>query len=83
MNVKNLDIMDKLLACTTFECLKELQLNDKQLKDTKFKVPHFMIIGWQKCATTSLFRYASCVYISLWFIEGLQGPSGCVFVLLI
>lgn len=47
--------LQKLANCRSFMCVKDAH---EQLKGkTKFNFPHFFLIGWQKCATTSINNY--------------------------
>lgn len=47
--------LDTLAKCRNFTCLKGAY---ERLKGkTKFNFPHFFLIGWQKCATTSINNY--------------------------
>jgi Sulfotransferase domain len=49
------EFLKALAACGDHECLTEVH---KMPRSTKlFNFPHFMIIGFQKSATTSLFKY--------------------------
>jgi hypothetical protein len=45
----------EVAQCTSFKCLKEM--HEKLAGRTPFNLPHFMIMGWQKCATTSVYRH--------------------------
>ena len=48
-------VLSELGHCSSFECI---QHSHERLKNhTKFNLPHFMILGWQKCATTSIYRH--------------------------
>lgn len=44
----------ELAQCSTLECISEMH---SRLKGTKFNLPHFFIVGWQKCATTSVYKH--------------------------
>lgn len=46
------DVMDDLAQCQTLECLKPIHA--RLAGRTPFNLPHFFIVGWQKCATTSV-----------------------------
>lgn len=47
--------LEHLKRCTTISCI---QASHKKLKGkTKFNAPHFFLIGFQKCATTSVNHY--------------------------
>ena len=47
--------LDKIPTCSSMECLKEAHLLPRGV--AKYNHPHFLIIGFQKAATTSLFSY--------------------------
>ena len=47
--------LDYLKSCTTLECIKKA--HNKLQGKTKFNAPHFFLIGFQKCATTSVNHY--------------------------
>ena len=54
--VQGLDsLLERLGQCTSFECLKTVQL--ELVGRTRFNVPHFFLIGWQKCATSSIYNH--------------------------
>lgn len=44
-----------LSSCTTLECVRKA--HNKLKGKTKFNAPHFFLIGFQKCATTSVNHY--------------------------
>ena len=48
-------ILDRLAKCDTFDCVNEAHtlINGR----TKFNFPHYFLVGWQKCATTSVNAY--------------------------
>jgi hypothetical protein len=46
--------LKELAQCTTLECISKMH---PRLKGTKFNLPHFFIAGWQKCATTSVYKH--------------------------
>lgn len=47
--------LERLQKCSTISCIQE---SHKKLKGkTKFNAPHFFLIGFQKCATTSVNHY--------------------------
>ena len=46
--------LDALATCETFKCLKEAHLQPRGV--AKFNFPHFMIAGYSKSATTSLYQ---------------------------
>ena len=47
--------LETLADCSTIECIKKVH---EHLKNkTKFNAPHFFLIGFQKCATTSVNHY--------------------------
>ncbi|KAL4430049.1 hypothetical protein ABPG77_004419 [Micractinium sp. CCAP 211/92] len=45
-----------LEKCESLACLREAALT-RERHPGQFRFPHFFIIGWQKCATTSLFHH--------------------------
>ncbi|KAL4443999.1 hypothetical protein ABPG75_011736 [Micractinium tetrahymenae] len=45
-----------LQKCESLACLREAALTQER-HPGQFRFPHFFIIGWQKCATTSLFHH--------------------------
>jgi len=49
----DMSFVDAIATCTTLECLRDAHLQPKG--QAKFNFPHFMIIGFQKAATTSLY----------------------------
>lgn len=49
----DLPFLDALATCDTFECVKAAHMQPR--KGARFNYPHFMILGWQKSATTSLY----------------------------
>lgn len=52
----NLDeVLAELAACTSVRCV--IRAHDKIDGRTRFNLPHFFLIGWQKCATTSVNAY--------------------------
>jgi len=52
---KTVSFIDALKTCTDMECVKSAHYQPK--KEAKFNFPHFLIIGFQKAATTSLHVY--------------------------
>ena len=50
------DIFQKLGSCETLECVSALH-PELQKMSTHFNFPHFFLAGWQKCATTSIYRH--------------------------
>lgn len=44
----------RLAACSSLKCLRELHDSSAP----RFHFPHFFIIGWQKAATTAIYRCA-------------------------
>lgn len=56
------DRLRGLKACiksdnATFDCIREA--HDLPPGDAKFNFPHFMLVGWPKTATTSLYRWGA------------------------
>lgn len=49
------DIVEAIRGCESFDCVK--MAHERPRGNAKFNFPHFLIIGWQKTATTSLFAY--------------------------
>lgn len=49
---RSLDRVEAVRGCATFECLRVA--HEKPAGKAKFNFPHFMIVGFQKSATTSL-----------------------------
>lgn len=47
--------LQDLARCSTLECITDV--HPRLSGSTKFNLPHFMITGWQKCATTSIYRH--------------------------
>ena len=47
--------LQELKACTTLECIGKV--HKKLAGKTKFNAPHYFLIGFQKCATTSVNNY--------------------------
>jgi len=47
--------LETLADCSTIECIRNV--HDSLKKKTKFNAPHFFLIGFQKCATTSVNHY--------------------------
>jgi hypothetical protein len=47
--------LEALADCSTIECIKKL--HERLKNKTKFNAPHFFLIGFQKCATTSVNHY--------------------------
>lgn len=43
---------DMLASCEDFECIQRVHTVTRG--KTRFNFPHFFLIGWQKCATTSI-----------------------------
>lgn len=52
---KTVSFIDALKTCKDMECVKSAHYQPK--KEAKFNFPHFLIIGFQKAATTSLHVY--------------------------
>jgi len=52
---KSVSFIDALKTCKDMECVKSAHYQPK--KEAKFNFPHFLIIGFQKAATTSLHVY--------------------------
>jgi len=46
--------LKELAQCSTLDCLTRMH---STLGATKFNFPHFMMVGWQKCATTSIYYH--------------------------
>ena len=44
--------LNQLSQCETFDCIKQVHPN--LAGHARFNFPHFFLIGWQKCATTSV-----------------------------
>lgn len=42
--------------CRSFACLREAHAAAAGRSDARFNFPHFIIAGWQKTATTALYR---------------------------
>lgn len=51
----DMTFLEALATCETFACIREAHLLPKG--EAKFNFPQFMIAGYSKSATTSLFRY--------------------------
>jgi len=49
------EALETLADCSTIECIKEV--HERLKNKTKFNAPHFFLIGFQKCATTSVNHY--------------------------
>lgn len=49
------DVLEELSQCETLHCA--IKAHDKLAGRTRFNFPHFFLIGWQKCATTSVNAY--------------------------
>ena len=49
------DMVEAIRGCRTFQCVKMAHTRPPGL--AKFNFPHFLMIGWQKTATTSLFAH--------------------------
>lgn len=49
------DVLHEMSQCETFHCA--IRAHDKLAGRTRFNFPHFFLIGWQKCATTSVNAY--------------------------
>ena len=49
----DMPFMDALATCDTFECVKDAHMQPRY--GARFNYPHFMILGWQKSATSSLY----------------------------
>lgn len=47
--------LQQLRACTSLECIGKA--HEKLAGKTKFNAPHYFLIGFQKCATTSVNNY--------------------------
>ncbi len=45
-------LTEQLQKCDSFACLREV--NEAAAGRTRFNFPHFLVVGWPKCATTSL-----------------------------
>lgn len=77
--------LDKIPTCDSLECLKEAHELPRGV--AKFNHPHFIIIGFQKAATTSLYSYlarhnetlASSIKEPEFFVNGCKShiPEGC------
>jgi hypothetical protein len=59
--VANKTFLEALKSCKDMVCVREAHKLPK--KEAKFNFPHFLIIGFQKAATTSLH-----VYVSLYIV---------------
>lgn len=49
----DMPFIQAIATCDTFECVRDAHRQPR--KGARFNFPHFMIIGWQKSATTSLY----------------------------
>lgn len=49
------DVVEAVRGCSSLECLRAS--HGRPQGRAKFHFPHFLLIGWQKTATTSLFAY--------------------------
>jgi hypothetical protein len=49
------DMVEAVRGCRTLECIK--MAHTRPVGMAKFNFPHFLMIGWQKTATTSLFAH--------------------------
>ena len=49
------DIIEAIRGCQTFECLQ--MAHTRPPGPAKYNFPHFIMIGWQKTATTSIFAH--------------------------
>ncbi len=49
----DMPFMQAIATCDSFECVRDAHRQPR--KGARFNFPHFMIIGWQKSATTSLY----------------------------
>ena len=77
--------LDKLATCDSLDCLRETHMLPRGA--AKFNHPHFLIIGFQKAATTSLYSYlarhnetlASSLKEPEFFVNGCGSkvPEGC------
>jgi len=77
--------LDKIATCDSLDCLKEAHLLPRGV--AKFNHPHFLIIGFQKAATTSLYSYlarhnetlASSLKEPEFFVNGCKSliPENC------
>jgi hypothetical protein len=47
--------LDALARCETLDCVS--RAGARLRGRARFNAPHFMILGWQKCATTSIYRH--------------------------
>lgn len=52
---RSVDVVEAIRGCTTLECVRVA--NSRPMGPARFNFPHFLIIGWQKTATTSLHAY--------------------------
>ena len=46
------ETLAELSTCTSIKCI--IRVHDKLDGRTRFNLPHFFLVGWQKCATTSV-----------------------------
>lgn len=61
---KDTPFLEALQSCETMECVRDAHYQPKA--GAKFNYPHFLIIGFQKAATTSLHVYVNILrFISL------------------
>jgi hypothetical protein len=49
----DMPFIQAIATCDSFECVRDAHRQPR--KGARFNFPHFMIIGWQKSATTSLY----------------------------
>lgn len=54
-DLKEKSFVDALSTCTSLECLRKAHKIPKE--KTQFNFPHALIVGWQKSATTSLYKF--------------------------
>ena len=52
---KEMTFLEALPTCETFKCLRDAHLQPKG--DAKYNFPHFIIAGYSKSASTSLYKY--------------------------
>ena len=49
-----LPFLEALATCETLDCVRDAHLQPRG--GARFNFPHFLVIGWQKSATTSVFQ---------------------------
>ena len=49
------EVLAWMSKCTTLTCI--IKAHDRLQGRTRFNFPHFFLVGWQKCATTSVNAY--------------------------